>query len=167
MTIDNRKSTIDIRKLDQLISAIKGYPDPRRASDEWKQVYRILQKANFPAAQLTGIVGMRDLARLMQTIDQLRAPPDDAASTDASAAAQPAAQPAGANGAAGASGGAPTGPVTGAAPAAAADADTLRRAMKAFKKRLKLTRLDDESRLGHGAMTKGEQMTNDKCPMPK
>ena len=33
--------------------------------------------------------------------------------------------------------------------------DQLRDALKAFKKRLKLTRLDDESRLGHGAMTKG------------
>ena len=33
--------------------------------------------------------------------------------------------------------------------------DQLRNALKAFKKRLKLTRLDDESRLGRGAMTKG------------
>jgi hypothetical protein len=33
--------------------------------------------------------------------------------------------------------------------------ETLQRAMKAFKKRLKLTRLDDESRLGHDAMSKG------------
>jgi hypothetical protein len=33
--------------------------------------------------------------------------------------------------------------------------EELRDALKAFKKRLKLTRLDDESRLGHGAMTKG------------
>ena len=31
----------------------------------------------------------------------------------------------------------------------------LKNALKAFKKRLKLTRLDDESRLGHGAMTTG------------
>ena len=31
----------------------------------------------------------------------------------------------------------------------------LKSALKAFKKRLKLARLDDESRLGHGAMTKG------------
>ena len=31
----------------------------------------------------------------------------------------------------------------------------LKRALKAFKKRLKLARLDDESRLGHGAMTTG------------
>ena len=33
--------------------------------------------------------------------------------------------------------------------------ETLQRAMKALKKRLKVTRLDDESRLGHDAMTKG------------
>jgi hypothetical protein len=35
------------------------------------------------------------------------------------------------------------------------DATQLRNALKAFKKRLKLTRLDDESRLGHGAMSSG------------
>ena len=33
--------------------------------------------------------------------------------------------------------------------------EELKRALKAFKKRLKLTRLDDESRLGYGAMTGG------------
>ncbi len=31
----------------------------------------------------------------------------------------------------------------------------LKKALKAFRKRLKLTRLDDESRLGHGAMSSG------------
>ena len=33
----------------------------------------------------------------------------------------------------------------------------LKNAMKAFKKRLKLARLDDESRLGHGAMSSGNR----------
>ena len=33
--------------------------------------------------------------------------------------------------------------------------EELKRALKAFKKRLKLTRLDDESRLGYGSMTGG------------
>ena len=32
--------------------------------------------------------------------------------------------------------------------------ENLKRAMKAFKKRLKLTRLDDESSLGHGSVDK-------------
>ncbi len=35
--------------------------------------------------------------------------------------------------------------------------EELRLAMKAFRKRLKLTRLDDESRLGHGPMSSGQQ----------
>jgi hypothetical protein len=34
--------------------------------------------------------------------------------------------------------------------------EELKKALKAFKKRLKLTRLDDESRLGGGHLTKGE-----------
>lgn len=33
--------------------------------------------------------------------------------------------------------------------------DTLKRAIKALRKRLKVTRLDDESRLGHDPMSKG------------
>lgn len=33
--------------------------------------------------------------------------------------------------------------------------ETLKRALKALKKRLKVTRLDDESRLGHDAMSRG------------
>jgi hypothetical protein len=33
--------------------------------------------------------------------------------------------------------------------------ETLQRALKALRKRIKLTRLDDESKLGHDAMTKG------------
>jgi hypothetical protein len=33
--------------------------------------------------------------------------------------------------------------------------DELKHALKAFKKRLKLTRLDHESKLGYGPMTKG------------
>jgi len=37
------------------------------------------------------------------------------------------------------------------------DRTLLKRAMKAFRKRLKMTRLDDESRLGVGATTKGHQ----------
>jgi len=34
--------------------------------------------------------------------------------------------------------------------------ETLKRAMKAYRKRLKLARLDEESRLGHDATSKGE-----------
>jgi len=36
-----------------------------------------------------------------------------------------------------------------------ADPDTLKRALKAFRKRIRLTQQDDESRLSHGALTLG------------
>lgn len=38
-----------------------------------------------------------------------------------------------------------------------ADPETLKRALKAFRKRLRLMRQDDESRLGHNAMTQGRE----------
>ncbi|MBK9128934.1 MAG: hypothetical protein IPM13_14205 [Phycisphaerales bacterium] len=43
----------------------------------------------------------------------------------------------------------------GSDPAAAHAATQLKNALKAFKKRLKMARLDDESRLGHGPMSSG------------
>ncbi len=42
-----------------------------------------------------------------------------------------------------------------AGPDPAARKEELRLAMKAFRKRLKLTKLDDESRIGHGPMSGG------------
>lgn len=41
------------------------------------------------------------------------------------------------------------------APSGAFDPERLRTAMKAFKKRLKMTRLDHDSRLGHGPTSSG------------
>ena len=40
-------------------------------------------------------------------------------------------------------------------PTASPTKEELKMALKAFNKRLRLTRLDDESKLGHGAMTGG------------
>ncbi|MBI5723934.1 MAG: hypothetical protein HZA50_08255 [Planctomycetes bacterium] len=40
-------------------------------------------------------------------------------------------------------------------PADVPDDETCRRALRAFRKRLTLTRLDDESRLGHGPLSSG------------
>ena len=111
-----------VTKLDELMTAIRGYDDPRRAGGEWKQVYKLLQKTDLPTDRMTHIVGMRDVARLTELIDQLRSP--------AAASAPPHAD--------------------------APSADICRRAMRAFRKRLALTRLDEESKISsHSALSKG------------
>ena len=110
-----------VAQLDELMTAIQGYDDPRRAGGEWKQVYRLLQKTDLPTNRVTHVVGMRDPAQLTELIDQLRDP--------AAASAQHADAP---------------------------DAQTCRRAMRAFRKRLALTRLDEESKISnHSALTSG------------
>ena len=110
-----------IAKLDELLTAIRGYDDPRRAGGEWKQAYRLLQKTDLPGARVTHVVGMRDVALLAELIEQLRAP-------------APASAP----------------------PPEAPDAETCKRALRAFRKRRELTRLDDESQINsHSPLTKG------------
>lgn len=44
-------------------------------------------------------------------------------------------------------------------PGDAIPVDTLKKALHAFKKRLKLTKLDQESKLGHGPMSSGKKST--------
>ena len=110
-----------VTKLNELLTAIGGYDDPRRASAEWKQVYKLLQKTDVPPGRVTSMVGMRDVGRLTEVIARLSAPEADAP------------------------------PPPGDAP----DAETCRKALKAFRKRVTVTRLDDESKLGRGPLSKG------------
>ena len=63
-----------VAKLEELMTAIQGYDDPRRAAAEWKQVYKLLQKTDLPADRVTHIVGMRDVAQFSDLIDHLRSP---------------------------------------------------------------------------------------------
>lgn len=107
--------------LDELLQAILDQDDPRRAMNEWKQAFKLLQKTDLPAGRVGAIVGMRDAKGLAGLIDQLRDP------AVAAAAAGP----------------------------DAPDADTCRKALAAFRKRAKFTRLDDESKLGRGPFSKG------------
>jgi len=110
---------MSLAKLEELLAAIRSYDDPRRASDEWKQVYRLLQQTSLPTGRMTGVVGMRDVDSLAGLIEQLRNPT--------------------------------TGPESDKVPSA----EVCKRAIRAFRKRAKLTRLDDESKLGRGPLSKG------------
>ncbi len=62
-----------VKKLEELLAAIRGFDDPRRAGDQWKQVYRLLQKTDVPPGKVTATVGMRDVAGLAAIIEQIKA----------------------------------------------------------------------------------------------
>ncbi len=111
-----------VTKLDELLTAIQGYDDPRRAGSEWKQVYRLLQSTELPAGRITGVVGMRDMTGLAALIEQLSAP------------APP-------------------------APADVPSEDTCKKALQAFRKRLTLTVLDEDSKLGRSPLSTGSSST--------
>jgi len=66
-------STI-IDKLQSLLAAIEKFPDPRRATAEWKQAFALLQKLPLPKDRVNYVVGMRDVAGLRGFIEQLAAP---------------------------------------------------------------------------------------------
>jgi len=68
---------------DKLLAAIQARDDPRRAADEWKQVYRLLQKTSLPAARVADVVGNRDVAGLAGLGDELRSTAPAAALPDA------------------------------------------------------------------------------------
>jgi hypothetical protein len=109
-----------VAKLGQLLTAIRGFDDPRRAVEQWKQAYRLLQKTDLAPGGFAGVVGMRDVAGLAGLIERLDAP--EAAATT---------------------------------PEEIPDADTCRKAMQAFRRRLELTVLDEESTLGRSPLSKG------------
>jgi len=63
-----------LTSLERLSAAIRASGDPRRATEEWKQVYRLLQRTSLPADRVAGVVGMRDLEGLTRLIGELRSP---------------------------------------------------------------------------------------------
>ena len=107
-----------LEQLHEQLDAIRTYPDPRRASVEWKQVYRLLGKTSLAPRSYQGIVGMRDVSALEGLLKQLACPSSNPGQD-------------------------------------IPDPATLKRALQMFRKRAKLTRLDDESSLGRSPLTKG------------
>ncbi|MHC4996428.1 MAG: hypothetical protein ACYTGQ_15385 [Planctomycetota bacterium] len=104
-----------LAKLEELLEAIRGYDDPRRASSEWKQAFNQLKKTDVDAGHVANVVAGRQLAGLTEIIEELK---EVGAET-----------------------------VVEAPEGDRPDDVTCKMAMRAFKKRLKLTRLDDESQL--------------------
>ncbi len=167
--------TITIGKLGEMVSELYVCTDAKKAATHWKNVQLALKKTPADPLKVGRIVGSRDVKQLAELVNQLSTmkpedmkkaaavspPPPSPSSPPPAPTAQPAAPSA-----------SETAPQPQAAPASApASATTiaqlaqreptspevLKAAMTSFKKRLKLTRLDAESKLSARALTGGRQ----------
>jgi hypothetical protein len=110
------------------------------AGPSWGALHKSLLKAKVDARAILPIVGGRDLASLDLLLAWLRGeePPPDAAGAEAPPPA-----------------------------AAAVDPEEQKAAMRAFRKRLRLARLDAESRLGVGPLSGGKRHEIDAIVPPR
>ncbi len=140
------RDTLAIANLEQLVSDLFVCDDPKQAARLWDRVAKALKHSGADVQAAEKLLVDRDVTALTRLVNQLVA-----------GGKRPTGPPTHATGSA---------PPRVAAPAAAAspqapmdpnDPAVLKRAMKAFRKRLKLTRLDEESRLGVGPLSGGKR----------
>ena len=105
----------------------------------WGQTHKLLLKAKADPGEVASVIISRDVAGLRALIRTLRGgtPPS------------------------------PTTPSPDETPTQALDPELIKKAMRAFRKRLKLTRLDHESKLGVGPMTGGKKADFDAIMAPQ
>ena len=118
-----------IESLCALREALEG-PE---AGPNWGAAHKLLVKAGVPVASITPVIIGRDLAAFDQLVAGLKGEdtplPEESPETSAQEAES--------------------------ASVEAIPTETLRKAMKAFRRRVKLTKLDQESKLGVGPMSSG------------
>lgn len=163
---DNQDGLV-LGKLAELVSELYVCEDSKKAASLWKSVQAGLKKSNVDALRAARIINekrIEDLAKLVQELSKPGAQVvADRPRAESSVPSSTSIPKAGAAVAAGAEAAPPTAAAdsasatTGLPPSAPAGPsfDELKRALHAFKKKLKLTKLDAESKLSARALTGG------------
>jgi hypothetical protein len=125
-----------LTELSGLITRIQE-GDPGSVGPLWGQTHKLLLKTGADPGDIAGIVMRRDLEVLRKLLHGLKGGEREA---PADSAETP--------------------------PASDISPEVLKRAMRAFRKRLKLTRLDHESRLGRNPLTSGRKAAIDAILPP-
>ena len=116
------------KELDAALAALEG-ADPASAGPRWGAMHKAMLKAKFDPQALMRIVGARDLDAMQRAVRQAKG----------EAVEEPA-------GTAGAEAG-------GSAAGSDVPLEVMQDALRMFRKRVKLSQLDADSRLGHGPMS--------------
>jgi hypothetical protein len=111
--------------------------NPATVGPHWGAMHKLLLKAKVPPGEIMPLISGRDVDGLKRLLAKLAGAPIVEE------------------------------PKASAAPKPTIDADTLAHAMKAFRNRLKVTRLDAESKLGVGPMSGGKKHGIDAIIPPR
>ena len=146
----DNKDTIATHKLGELVSDLYLTTDGKKADQLWDRAAKALANITVNRARLDKVLSDRKVEALAQLVNELAlnakaAPgPSPAAPAPVPAASIPSATTT-----------PPAQPLAAANTSGGYSHEELKTALKAFKKRLKLTRLDEESRLGHSPLSTG------------
>ena len=135
------RDTIMLTKLAELVSEIYLTTDAKKKNTLWKSAYAALQKTEANPVRVQNVIAMRNVEQLAKLVNELTI-----GAKPAEQKSDPTVTPG--SGAVGAE--APATPA-----AAAIEPETLKSAIRAFKKRLKLMKLDEESKITVRPLTSG------------
>jgi len=144
------QDTLMIHRLGEIVSDLYLCTDAKQRDKLWLSARKALVNLRADPARLSRVMRERnpeELAKLVGELTLIERPANgqiarEAVPENSGASNESVGEP-----------GAPAPPSTAVSP----NPEVLKKAMKAFKKRLKLMRLDDESQLGRGAMTSGKK----------
>ena len=146
--------TLMLQKLGEIVSDLYvNADDDAKTARLWTSARKALEKLGAEPGRVSSILTKRnveDLALLLGDLNLAAKTPPGGKAAAAPAPTPPETPPAAP---------AETPQPTTADADAPPDRQTLKRAMKAFRKRLKLTKLDEESGLGYGPLTGGKHST--------
>jgi hypothetical protein len=136
-----RQPALPSKSLEDILALARriGESDAAAAGPLWGAMHKLLLKAKVSPKEIMPLVAGRDAVGLALLMARLRGEPEPVAPVVAEAAS----------------------------PAAPIDPEVLRQAMRAFRQRLKFTRLDAESRLGVGPMSGGRKHGIDAIIPPR
>jgi hypothetical protein len=122
-----------LEKLTQAVDEIRACTDRAKLQTLWKQAFNLLKKAPLDQNRVANVIAGRNMDGLTKLVTELKPPPPQA---DVAAAV----------------------PDDVHLPAThdTEDEETLKSAMRLFRRRYKFAKLDEESRLGRGHLTKGD-----------
>lgn len=148
------------QRLSELVSDLAVESDPKKVGMLWQSVHTQLKSTPADQMKVGRLIAQRDLQGLATLIEQLtKQRLEGPKKSEGESATPPPASPTGERGdAPAAEAGAATSAAassTGPAARAGPSPDMLKSALSAFKKRLKVSRLDAESKLGGRGLTGG------------